>query len=227
MSKDTYRFEPVEQNAAGHAVNARVCAVYKLEGFIHRSYRNDPEAEPGRPYWEYFRRGGEVTGLRSEASLEALQAAIAGEPPPSPSAGPEAPEDRPVLRLYIGLLRRDGGTTEADTALALLEKHLEAFTATETTGWFDGRRIPTLVVAHAAGDPAKVRKLAADLCLLLDQDGIGLETGGRYERVTLPAAAELARRDRETLRRFARELKKGKSAAEMDAELFAWWWNRY
>ncbi|MCU0843010.1 MAG: hypothetical protein MUC79_15035 [Thiobacillaceae bacterium] len=41
------------------------------------------------------------------------------------------------------------------------------------------------------------------------------------------AQRQLARNDRQSLRRFTRALAEGKTLAEMDPEVALWWWNRY
>lgn len=60
MSKEIYHFEAAEGNAAGFSLNERVQAVYKLAGFIHKTYRNAEGQEPGKPVWSYVERGGKL-----------------------------------------------------------------------------------------------------------------------------------------------------------------------
>lgn len=229
MSTDIYHYEPVIENSGGFQLNQRACAVYKLAGFIHKTYRNAEGVELGKPVWSYVERGGKLTSIESEDSLEAVQTQLGGVPKPPPAMG-ATQSLGPLHRFFIGLHRQDGSPVDRDVVLELLATRLDTFTATETIGYYQGEREPTLIVEVATDDDVDLIPFAKVIADAFDQEAVGLESKGIYTRVfgerkseqTSPAAE-----DRAKLNRFTGALREGKSFDELDAETQAWWLNRY
>ncbi|MGJ8653041.1 MAG: hypothetical protein ACSHX8_07190 [Opitutaceae bacterium] len=180
MSKDIYHFEPVIENGGGFQINQRVCAVYKLAGFIHKTYRNAAGVEPGTPVWIYVERGGKLTGIDSTDSAEAVQEQLGG------TAKSNATSTQTVghlHRMFIGLHRQGGEPVDHEIILKLLATRLDTFTVTETIGYYKGEREPTLIVEVAKTNGADLIPLAKDIADAFDQDAVGVESKGIYTRV--------------------------------------------
>lgn len=229
MNNDIYHYQPAEDNAAGFSLNKRVVAVYKLAGFIHKTYRNANGHEPGKPEWSYVERGGKLTGIDSEESAEAVQAQLDGTEKPH-TASPATQVIGGLQRMFIGLNRSGGDPVDRDVILELLATRLDTFTVTETIGYYQGQREPTLIVEVAKSGGADLLPLAKDIADAFDQDAVGVESKGVYTRVfgkrELPPT-DPATEDRAKLNQFTRALSEGKSFDEIDAETQAWWLNRY
>lgn len=90
-----------------------------------------------------------------------------------------------VCRLYVGLSREDKSEPiDSDQVVSWLSEHLESFTVTAATGFFRGTQEETLVVMIANDNRQFVIDLAYRLRAHLEQDGIGLEIAGEYQRIT-------------------------------------------
>ena len=75
--------------------------------------------------------------------------------------------------------------TAADRAevYGLITTHFPGFTAFQAEGFFEGRCIPTLVVAIGSDDTDLVTKLAEKLRQHLNQQAVGLTIDGSYRRI--------------------------------------------
>lgn len=72
-----YLFAPIEQaDGLGFCPNQATEAVYRLDGFIHKTYRNAQGVSPGEVVWVYIAADGQSTGLESSVSAEALREQI-------------------------------------------------------------------------------------------------------------------------------------------------------
>jgi hypothetical protein len=182
MSTDIYHYEPVIENSGGFQLNQRVCAVYQLAGFIHKTYRNADGVQPGKPVWSYAERGGKLTSIESEDSLEAVQAQLGGVPKPT-SAMRATQRLGPLHRFFIGLRRRDGSLVNRDAVLELVATRFDCFTATEVIGIYRGKREPTLIVAVATDDAVDLTSFAKEIADVFEQEAVGLECNGHYTRV--------------------------------------------
>lgn len=225
MSKEIYHFEAAENPSAGHSLKEKVTAVYKLAGSIEKRYRNAEDGSP-KPYWAYVERGGKETGIESDESAIALESKLSGER----TDGPEVKKIGSVQRLFIGLHSPNGAKVCRDTVIKILASKLDTFTVTDVWGYYQGTPEPTLVVEVAKTGGADLGPLARDLADVFDQDAVGLEKGGIYTRVfgeAKRATAKLAEEDRRKLHQFTKALSNGETFDELDAELRAWWINRY
>lgn len=226
MSNDIYHYEPAYGNKGGFQLNERVQAVYKLTGFIHKTYRNAEGQEPGKPVWSYVERGGKLTEIESAESAEAVRAKLEGKP----SEKPATKKIGAIRRLFFGLHQQDGKVVEKETVLQMVASRFPTFTVIESTGYYKGQPEPTLIIEIAAPGGPQMEALARDLADAFDQDAVGIETGGIYTRVFGEKKRETARlveEDRAKLNQFTGALGDGKSFDELDAELQAWWLNRY
>jgi hypothetical protein len=229
MSNEIYHYEAVQENGGGFQLNQRVLAVYKLAGFIHKTYRNSEGHEPGKPEWSYVERGGKLTGIESEDSSEAVRAQLDGAKKPN-VASPATQVIGTLQRMFIGLNHRDGGTVDRDVILELLATRLDAFTVAKTIGYYQGEREPTLIVEVGKTGGADLLPLAKDIANAFDQDAVRVESKGIYTRVFGEPKLEqtsTAAEDRAKLNQFTGALGEGKSFDEIDAEAQAWWLNRY
>ncbi|CAA6693011.1 MULTISPECIES: hypothetical protein [unclassified Lentimonas] len=175
-----YKFEPVHQNPCGRGLNERVSAVYALEGFIHHTYRNDPDHPQGKPHWAYIKRGGKLTGLESDVSQGDLQAQLSGEFSSASISASNA-----VFRLYIGLNAGKESQLDRGAVFEALRRHFESFTVSDALGCFRGEQEPSLVVTLVGESLTSVKRIASELRAEWKQDGIGIEHHGIYERVTV------------------------------------------
>ena len=135
-----------------------------------------------------------------------------------------------LQRLFIGLRKADGSAVERDAVLQRLSAQLHAFTVTDAEGYYQGAPEPTLVVAVAADDATDLVALAKELADTFEQDAVGLEQAGRYTRIFgthAYSSAKLVEADRKQLNRFTKVINSQNISDEMDAELYAWWLNRY
>ena len=227
MSKDIYKFEPAKRHQAGHSLKQKVCAVYKLTGFIEKRYRNSEKDGAPEPYWSYVERGGKETGIESRRSPEAVQGLLGGKVVPIEN---REGSSRPLHRLFIGLNRQDGATNEVQSVLELIAQRLDTFTASEVYGYFKGKAEPTLIIEIAKSNPKDLVHLARDLADVFEQEAIGLEERGIYKRVygsKRHSSRIRTNQDREQLNKFTSALSSGQTFAELDAETQAWWLNRY
>lgn len=174
-----YRFEEVVENPAGFSLNKRVKAVYRLEGFIHETFRNHPEHPIGRPHWTYVESGGKTTGIESEHSIDDLQRKLGGEN----ASAVEIPSVRPVFRLYLGLTRRDGSCVDPALVFERLRGFVDSFTVSEAKGLIYGELERTLIITVACSGLDKVRAAAAELREYFDQEAVGIEHNASYERI--------------------------------------------
>jgi hypothetical protein len=225
MSAPIYRFENAASPAAGHSLKAKEVAVYALAGFIEKRYRNvaDGTAEP---YWSYVERGGRETGIESAESAEAVHALLSDNQP-TPQATDQIGA---IRRLFMGLHQQNRQLVDKAAVLQMIALRFPTFTVTESTGYYKGVPEPTLIIEIAAPGGPHLEPLARDLADAFDQDAVGIEAGGVYTRIfgeKKRNTAQLARDDRARLNQFTQALREGQSFSELDAELQAWWINRY
>ena len=72
-----YLFKSIPHSEGqGFCPNQAIEAAYRLDGFIHRTYRNAGEVSPGETVWVYIAADGQSTGLESSVSAEALRERI-------------------------------------------------------------------------------------------------------------------------------------------------------
>lgn len=224
MSNDFYHFEAAQTPNGGHALNEKVTAVYQLSGFIEKRYRNGTDGS-AVPYWTYV-EGGKETGLVNHESAEAMMRHFTSKP--SQRVKEQIIGD--TRRLFIGLLKRKGGSVDKESVLQMVASRFKNFTATESTGYYKGKSLPTLVIEIAGSGIPPIEALARDLADAFDQEAVGVETGGVYSRVfgaQKRDVEQLVKEDREKLNLFNRSINEGQSFDELDAEIQAWWLNRY
>ncbi len=178
MANETYRFEKVVDNPAGFSFNKRVRAVYRLEGFIHETFRNGADGGEALPRWLYVGKGGVLSGLESSVSLGDLEQRIACK---DFSASTDAPS---LGRLYLGLHTRGGQKVEKDSVIQEISTQLYSFTVTDALGCREGAVEPCLVVTVGAIDFDLLWQAASHLRERFDQEAVGIEWGGDYHRVT-------------------------------------------
>jgi len=90
-------------------------------------------------------------------------------------------------RLYVCSSNQQNQANKADDderIAAATSAAFESFTIVPGTGWFRGRRESVRVLMVATDDEDQVVALARTLRQLLEQDGVGIESGGVYRRVT-------------------------------------------
>lgn len=224
MSNDYFHFEAAQTPKGGHALNEKVTAVYKLAGYIEKRYKNRADGS-AMPYWTYIEDGKDI-GLVNYESAEAMMLHFKSKPI-------RLVEEKIIgetRRLFIGLLKWKGGTVDQESVLQMVASRFKNFTATESTGYYKGKALPTLVIEIAGPGVPPIEALAADLAVAFDQEAVGVEAGGVYKRVFGAKAQRdkmLVEEDRKKLNNFTSELSSGKSFGEMDAETQAWWLNRY
>ncbi|MEQ8966861.1 MAG: hypothetical protein RID91_13625 [Azospirillaceae bacterium] len=71
---------------------------------------------------------------------------------------------------------------------AILSGIFPAFTLIEATGYWRGRILPTLAIKLASEDHDAVDTAAEELRLAFQQQAVGIESEGRYRRITGPDA---------------------------------------
>ena len=92
----------------------------------------------------------------------------------------------PVHSLYAG--SRDGKAfpdADRQAVIAAVAVSFDCFTVVDADGYFNGRRIATLIIKIASDDGATVEELGRRLGLLLDQQAIGLETARTYRSISM------------------------------------------
>lgn len=103
-----------------------------------------------------------------------------------------------IYRLYVGLSRADTPETiNSNPVIDWVAQRVDSFTVLTTQGFFRGYVEDMLVFTIAHGDRRFIVDLAHKLRARLNQDGIGLEYGGVYHRMTYaddPLIYELAGR---------------------------------
>ena len=68
-----YLFKSIPQpEGLGFCPNQAIEAAYRLDGFIHKTYRNAGEVSAGETVWVYIAADGQSTGLESSVSAEDL-----------------------------------------------------------------------------------------------------------------------------------------------------------
>jgi hypothetical protein len=87
-----------------------------------------------------------------------------------------------LFTLYLG--SQDGQKPAAQEVLALAGQRFESFTLSEAQGVFRGTREPMWLIRIATDNPESLLQLAAELRQRWHQDGVGIEAGGNYYRVT-------------------------------------------
>ena len=90
-----------------------------------------------------------------------------------------------VYRLYVGLSQANcSKIIDRDQVINTVARCTDSFTVYDAQGFFRGEPEDTLVVTVAHESSHYIKSLAYDLCVLLNQDGIGLEYDGHYHRIT-------------------------------------------
>jgi hypothetical protein len=90
-----------------------------------------------------------------------------------------------VYRLYVGLLQTNcSKIIDRDQVINTVARCTDSFTVYDAQGFFRGEPEDTLVITIAHESNHYIKSLAYDLCVLLHQDGIGLEYDGHYQRIT-------------------------------------------
>lgn len=88
--------------------------------------------------------------------------------------------------LYVGSRNdRDTIGPDDDERIAqAVSSAFESFSVQELHGWFRGRREQARLIRIATDEEDRVITLAQNLRRMLGQDGIGIECGGHYRRIT-------------------------------------------
>jgi hypothetical protein len=91
-----------------------------------------------------------------------------------------------MFTLYLGA---DSKTPRIDEsarkeAFQIVSKRFDSFTVTNSTGCFLGDLEDVLVIHIASEYPDDIAALAFELRSTFDQQGVGIELGGRYFRAT-------------------------------------------
>ena len=90
-----------------------------------------------------------------------------------------------LYRLYVGLSQTNcSETIDRNQVVNTVARYNDSFTIYDAHGYFRGEPENTLVITIAHESSQYVKSLAYDLCMLLHQDGIGLEYDGCYHRIT-------------------------------------------
>ncbi len=131
-----------------------------------------------------------------------------------------------MARLYLGLRRKNGAEIGKEAVLDWMGRKLQSFTVVEGQGVFRCTPEPVLILHVAGQSKETILRMADELRQHFEQDGVGVEWQGRYERVT-QSPAERMGQDRKILTLFNQELARGKTVAEMSPEIQAWWGRRY
>ncbi len=117
-----------------------------------------------------------------------------------------------VYRLYIGLSQTNcSKTIDRDQVVNTIARCIDSFTVYDAQGFFRGELENTLVVTIAHENCHYIKSLAYDLCVLLHQEGIGLEYDGCYHRITQDYTTLQARQSFELDSCFDRESRNGVS----------------
>lgn len=105
-----------------------------------------------------------------------------------------------IYRLYVGLSSDVmPKTIDGDQVISWVARQVDSFTVLTTQGFFRGCAEDTLVFSIAHDDQLFIVNLAHKLRALLNQEGIGLEYDGTYQRLTYandPLIYEVARQPR-------------------------------
>ena len=91
----------------------------------------------------------------------------------------------PVHSLYVG--SRDGEAfpdADREAVVDAVTISFDSFTVIDACGYFQGRRVATLVTKIATDDGAAVAELAGSLGNLLEQQAVGVETKGIYRSIS-------------------------------------------
>ena len=224
MSREYYHLEAVEAEQAGHSFKKKVTAVYALAGYIEQRYRNGTQGE-AQPYWAYVECEGKETGYESDVSLENVQRMFTGKLPDPP----RTKKLGELQRLFIGLQDQAGEAVDKDSVLEQVAKEFESFTALETTGYYRGKPHPSLVIEIAGAGSSAVEKLARELAERFDQEAVGVEVAREYKRIfsKKDPTPDAVAADRKTFNQFVSGITRGVPFQELDADIQAWWLNRY
>jgi hypothetical protein len=92
----------------------------------------------------------------------------------------------PIFSLYVG--SRDGEAFPDADRRAVTEaasSAFDCFTVMDADGYFQGRSVATLVIKIATDEEARVEELGRHLGHILNQEAVGLDTGGRYKSISM------------------------------------------
>ena len=101
---------------------------------------------------------------------------------------PEAAQyhSRPVRTLYVG--SRDGNTFPANDRKDVLDaiaSAFDSFTVTDAEGYYRGKCVATVVIKIATDDQPAIAALAQRIGRQLDQQSVGVETGGYFRSLSM------------------------------------------
>jgi hypothetical protein len=88
--------------------------------------------------------------------------------------------------LYVG--SRDGNafsTSDRNEVLDAIASAFDSFTVMDAEGYYRGKCVATLVIKIATDDQTVVEALARQLGGLLDQQSVGVETGGYFRSLPM------------------------------------------
>ena len=92
----------------------------------------------------------------------------------------------PANTLYVG--SRDGKAFPEGDRKAVLEaiaSSFDSFTVMGAEGYYRGRCVATLVIKIATDDQTAVKALARQLGVQLEQQSVGVETGGYFRSLPM------------------------------------------
>jgi hypothetical protein len=92
----------------------------------------------------------------------------------------------PVCTLYVG--SRDGKAFPASDRKEVLDatsSAFDSFTVMDAEGYYRGKRVATLVIKIAIDNQPAVEVLARQLGVQLEQQSVGVETGGYFRSLPM------------------------------------------
>lgn len=158
-------------------------------GLVYRTFRNSASDTPGEPVWIYRdEKGGKnFESLRSEANLrDQIIAHYRG--------GPLLPKEESTHQVWaaavimVGLPQSLAEHEEVTERIkAVLDRYFDGYTIVPSLGQFRGQNEPAVAIYLTLRDGGAVIKVASELRMVLEQDGVGVFFGGKCLRVTKDA----------------------------------------
>ena len=71
-----YLFAPLDPPAESQPPSECLEAVYRIDGYIYKTYRHTKDSDPFGPVWVYIANDGQETGLESTESPDTLRRLI-------------------------------------------------------------------------------------------------------------------------------------------------------
>lgn len=92
----------------------------------------------------------------------------------------------PHFTIFLGSPTRTPRLDEHDRVSVIhkISRRFDRFTISEGRGFFNGRFEDVLLIHVVTDDVEEIAGLAEDLRITLYQEGVGIETAGRYYRAT-------------------------------------------